>query len=93
MLKNFILGLPSILQYIVIFGIVMLVLFVCLTLTRLIGKDRGKKQYYDDPEVCDKSVPDLFASTAFRRKGAKRGDDSEDKASGESDEGSAGDKE
>lgn len=67
-IKAFLSGLPGIIQYLAVFGLVMLILYFCLTLTRWLGRNRGKQQSYDDPEAYDKSVPDLFASTAFRRK-------------------------
>ena len=57
----------------------MLILYVCLTLTRLFGAKRGEKYDYNDPEKADELVPDLFASTAFKRKkkADKDADDSE----------------
>lgn len=58
---------PEILQYIIVLGVVMLILYACLTITRLLGQKSGKKQYYDDPEAYAKNVPDLFATTAFKR--------------------------
>ena len=66
--------LPPTIQYIAVIGLVMLILYVCLTLTRIFGEKHGEKQHYDDPEAYDKTVPDLFASTAFKRK-PKREDD------------------
>ena len=63
---------PEVFQYILVLGIVMLLLYLCLTLTRLLGQKFGKKQYYDQPEEYAKNVPDLFATTGFRRpKGEK----------------------
>ena len=67
-LKELLLGLPSTVQYIAIIGLVMLILYVALTLTRVLGSKFGKKVDYNDPEKADQIVPDLFASTAFRRK-------------------------
>lgn len=61
-------GLPSVLQYMAVIAIVLIVLYVCLLITRLIGKGRGEQVTYDNPEEYEKQVPDLFASTAFRRK-------------------------
>lgn len=58
---------PEVFQYILVLGIVMLLLYLCLTLTRLLGQKYGKKQYYDQPEEYAKNVPDLFATTGFRR--------------------------
>lgn len=60
--------LPSFLQYLVVIAIVLMILYVCLMLTRLIGKNRGEQVTYDNPEEYEKQVPDLFASTAFKRK-------------------------
>ena len=71
--------LPPTIQYIAVIGLVMLILYVCLTLTRLFGAKRGEKVDYNDPEKADELVPDLFASTAFKRKkkADKDADDSE----------------
>ena len=52
--------LPAAIQYVVIIGLILVILYVCLLLTRLIGKGRGAEQRYDDPEAYEKSVPDLF---------------------------------
>ena len=67
-LKALLSDLPPTIQYIAVIGLVMLILYVCLTLTRLFGAKRGEKVDYNDPEVADKMVPDLFASTAFKHK-------------------------
>jgi len=67
-LKELLLGLPSTVQYIAIIGLVMLILYVALTLTRILGSKFGQKVDYNDPEKADQIVPDLFASTAFKRK-------------------------
>lgn len=72
-------GVPEIFQYILVLGLVMLILYVCLTITRLLGQKFGKKQYYDNPEAYAKNVPDLFATTAFKR-GGKKNPPEEDKA-------------
>lgn len=71
-------GLPAILQYMVVIAIVLIILYVCLLVTRLIGKGRGEQVTYDHPEEYEKQVPDLFASTAFRRK-KKNHADTQDK--------------
>ena len=67
-LKALLSDLPPTIQYIAVIGLVMLILYVCLTLTRMIGAKRGEKVDYNDPEKADQMVPDLFASTAFKRK-------------------------
>lgn len=67
-LRSLLGDLPDVMQYIVVLGIVMLILYVCLTLTRILGQNRGEKTHYDDPEEYEKSVPDLFASTFMKRK-------------------------
>lgn len=67
-LKELLGGLPEVVQYIAVLGIVMLILYVCLTLTRLFGQGRGQQVRYDNPEEYEKSVPDLFASTFLKRK-------------------------
>lgn len=67
-LKSLLNGLPDIIRYIAVLGIVMLILYVCLTLTRIFGSKYGEKQTYDNPEEYEKQVPDLFASTNLKRK-------------------------
>ena len=67
-LKALLSDLPPTIQYIAVIGLVMLILYVCLTLTRMIGAKHGEKVDYNDSEEADKMVPDLFASTAFKRK-------------------------
>ena len=42
-------------------------------LTRMIGAKRSEKVDYNDPEKADQMVPDLFASTAFKRKKKESG--------------------
>lgn len=74
-LKELLTGLPEVVQYIAVLGIVMLILYVCLTLTRLFGQGRGEQIHYDNPEEYEKSVPDIFASTFLKRK-VKGGEDS-----------------
>lgn len=71
--KSLLGGLPEVIQYVVVLGIVMLILYVCLTLTRFLGQGRGKQVKYDNPEEYEKSVPDLFASTFMKRKVKKDG--------------------
>lgn len=78
-LKSIILDLPEAVQYIAVLGIVMLILYVCLTLTRIFGRNRGEKINYDDPQAYDESVPDIFASTWFKRKPKGAEDDGEKK--------------
>ena len=72
-LKALLSDLPPTIQYIAVIGLVMLILYVCLTLTRMIGAKRGEKADYNDPEKADQMVPDLFASTAFKRKKKESG--------------------
>lgn len=67
-LASWVKGLPEILQYVVVIGIVLAILYLCLLLTRLLGQKHGEKVTYDNPEEYQKQVPDLFASTMFRRK-------------------------
>ena len=77
-LKALLSDLPPTIQYIAVIGLVMLILYVCLTLTRLFGQNSGKKVYYDDPEAYEKTVPDLFGAGAQKRKPQKeKGDDSD----------------
>lgn len=74
-IANLLKGLPPVLQYIGVIALVMAILYLCLTLTRLFGAKRGEKVDYNDPEKADELVPDLFASTAFKRK--KKGAEAE----------------
>ncbi|MBP3652457.1 MAG: hypothetical protein J6J78_05240 [Clostridia bacterium] len=67
-IKELLTGMPEAVQYLAVLGIVMLILYVCLTLTRLFGQGRGQQVKYDNPEEYEKSVPDLFASTFLKRK-------------------------
>ena len=60
--------LPAAVQYVAVIGLIMLILYVCLMLTRLLGQGRGTQTRYDDPEAYEKTVPDLFASTFLKRK-------------------------
>ena len=72
-LKELLSGLPATIQYIAVLGIVMLILYACLTITHLFGQGRGEQVKYDNPEEYEKSVPDIFASTFLKRK--VKGDD------------------
>lgn len=67
-IKELLTGLPEVIQYLAVLGIVMLILYVCLTITRLFGQGRGQQVKYDNPEEYEKTVPDLFASTFLKRK-------------------------
>lgn len=71
-------GLPDVIQYVVVLGIVMLILYFSLTITRILGQNHGEKQHYDNPEEYEKNVPDLFASTFMKRKIKHKKDDSEE---------------
>ena len=60
---------PAAIQYVIVLGIVMVILYVSLTLTRWIGsRSNSQKRTFDNPEEYADSVPDLFATTQFRRK-------------------------
>lgn len=65
-LRSLLVGLPDVIRYIAVLGIVMLILYVCLIITRIFGQKYGEKQYYDNPEEYEKTVPDLFASTFLK---------------------------
>lgn len=67
-LRSLLGGLPEVIQYVAVLGVVMLILYVCLTITRIFGQRYGEKQTYDDPEAYEKQVPDIFASTFLKRK-------------------------
>ena len=59
---------PAAIQYVIVLAIVMVVLYISLTLTRWIGsRTDSKKRTFDNPEDYANSVPDLFATTQFRR--------------------------
>ena len=77
-LRSLIGGLPSVLQYVIVLALVMVLLYVALWLTRKIGsRFDSEKITFDDPEKYADSVPDLFATTEFRRgkaKGAGKGE-------------------
>lgn len=70
-LRSLLSGLPETVQYIAVLGVVMLILYVCLVITRRFGQNRGEQVDYNDPEKADQLVPDLFASTAFKRRPKK----------------------
>ncbi len=79
LLKSLLDGLPPLVQYLVVLATAMLILYLCLVITRKIGEQRGSATVtYDDPEQNDKNVPDLFASTMFRRKPKKTEDEKKD---------------
>ena len=60
---------PAAIQYVIVLFIVMIVLYVSLALTRWLGsRSNSKKRTFDNPEEYADSVPDLFATTEFRRK-------------------------
>lgn len=68
-LRAWIGGFPAAIQYVIVFGIVMIVLYVSLTLTRWIGsRSNSRQRTFDNPEEYADSVPDLFATTQFRKK-------------------------
>ena len=68
--------LPAAIQYVVVLGIVMVVLYVSLAITRAIGaRSNSKVRTFDNPEEYADSVPDLFATTQFRRKNSKTADE------------------
>ena len=67
-LKKYIGSLPDVVQYIVVIALVLAILYLCLIATRALGRNKGEFVRYDDNEENDKNVPDLFASTKFRRK-------------------------
>ena len=77
-LRSLLGGLPQIIQYVVVLGIVMLILYVCLTLTRIFGSRFGERQTYDSPEEYEKNVPDLCGSTFLKRKVKQNKEDETD---------------
>ena len=77
-LRSLLGGLPEVIQYIAVLGLIMLILYVCLIITRFCGQKYGKKVYYDNPEEYEKTVPDLFASTFLKRKIKKNKSETKD---------------
>ena len=75
-LRSLLEGVPSILQYVIVLALVMALLYAALWLTRKIGAlfSNSEKITYDDPEKYADSVPDLFATTEFRRGKTKPAD-------------------
>ena len=70
---------PAAIQYVIVLGIVMIVLYVSLTLTRWIGsRTNSKKRTFDNPEEYADSVPDLFATTEFRKNKAPKSEEKKD---------------
>ena len=67
-LRSLLSGLPQTIQYLAVLGVIMLILYVCLTLTRIFGQNFGEKKYYNNPEEYEQQVPDLFASTFLKRR-------------------------
>lgn len=71
-------GMPEVLQYVVVILVALAILYLCLLLTRLLGRNRGEGVSYNNPEEYEKQVPDLFGSTAFKRKPKQNSDDVKD---------------
>ena len=70
---------PAAMQYVIVLGIVMVVLYVSLTLTRWIGsRTNSQKRTFDNPEEYADSVPDLFATTEFRKNKASKTEEEKD---------------
>ena len=70
---------PAAIQYVIVFGVVMVILYVSLTLTRWLGsRTNSKKRTFDNPEEYADSVPDLFATTEFRKKNKPAEDEKKD---------------
>ena len=78
-LRSLLGGLPEVIQYIAVLGIVMLILYVCLIAARVLGERFGEKQHYDNPEEYEKTIPDLFASTFMKRGSKKKNSKSDEK--------------
>ena len=67
-IKALLSGMPEVIQYVIILGLIMVILYVCLKLTRILGEKHGEKQTFDDPEKYDETIPDVFASTFLKKK-------------------------
>lgn len=75
-LRSLLEGMPSALQYVIVLGLVMVLLYAALWLTRRIGShfSDSEKVNFDDPEKYADEVPDLFATTEFRKKKPEGGE-------------------
>ncbi len=62
-------GYPEIIQYVLVIGIVLILIYISLLITRVIGNKYGSsKVYYDDPIAYDKTIPALFGNKLLHRK-------------------------
>ncbi len=77
-LSDWLKGMPEVLQYVVVIFLALVILYICLLLTRLLGRNRGEGVRYDNPEEYEKQVPDLFGSTAFKRKPKQDSEDAKE---------------
>ena len=70
---------PAAIQYVIVFGLVMVILYVSLAVTRAIGsRSNSKMRTFDNPEEYDDSVPYLFATTQFRKKAQPKDEEKND---------------
>jgi len=53
-LKKYLGGLPDVVQYIVVIAMVLVILYLCLIVTRALGRGKGEFVRYDDNEENDK---------------------------------------
>ena len=60
---------PEGIRYILVIALVFVILYLCLAITRAIGKKYGKKEVtYDDPVKYEEELPNLFAGTWQNKK-------------------------
>lgn len=72
-LKSLLSGFPEFIQYVIIIGLVLVIIYAALVLTRFLGKKLGGENiYYDDPKEYDKSVPELFGAQSRIYKGRRK---------------------
>ena len=74
-IKALLSGMPEVIQYVLILGLIMVILYVCLKLTRVLGEKYGEKQTFDNPEAYDETIPDVFASTFLKKKPKENSED------------------
>lgn len=66
-------GYPEIIQFVVVLGIVLVLVYLCLILTRWIGKKSGGPQvHYDDPVTYEKNMPKPFGGNFWENIEKKR---------------------
>lgn len=75
MVKELLAKFPPAIQYVAVIGLIMLLLYICLIVTRLLGQNHGEKITYDDPVAYDKTIPDPANVSLFKSKKKAKGTD------------------